>query len=473
MPTYPAYSADFGARTTRLMQAKTHLLMFGDSQCAESRQDGLASQFVLTHMLPNHRPHYMIIGQVGGASHNYMGLSWGYTNATSTSYGTLTTDYTAGVTPKLLRPSRKLVAASNLADNTDMSNVASQGIWLERQNTSAAVTYASRAFPWNNTNGASAPWFHGQHMKSKMIVQQLASGGWLQFDLATCRSGASTTTVGSFVTSTLSAADAIVSSSWTPALADTANFQTSTAGHINDHYVQQRMRSTAGYNENGLSLVLLGAVFARCDGSGVIPWDSDSKGFGYDHFGRSGSGVTDWADNYCTQSQWQEYFTQTVLVPDGHTTIFLQLGHNVNGAGEQSGSPGTVTATWISKYQTIISRLKAAYAAAFPSGTLEIVLVVPWICTAESNFMQNTTSADSVQAAVETLASTNNCAWFSFYNYFNRVPPFPLLHASSPGNGIMLAQALKDCLDHATNFISTPLGTNPDTTIRKIASRLR
>lgn len=471
MPTYPAYSSNFGTATARMMQAKTHLLLLGDSQHYEGRQDGMASQFLLTHVLPNHRPQYLIVGQVGPGTVNFMGYAPGYTTATSTSHGVNTTDYTAGVTPKLLRASRKLVAASDIADNTDLSATAGQGLWVQRQSTLAAVTYASRAFPWNCTNSASGPWFHGQHMKSKLIVQQLATSGWLQFDIATARVGATTSTVSAYVTTTLTAADAIVSSAWTAALADSGGYQTSTAGHINDHYVQQRLRTTAGYNENGLSLVLLCGVFARCDSGGTISWNSDNTGFGYDHIGRSGAGVTDWADNYCTQTQWQQYFTQTVLVPDGHTTIFLMLGHNANGAGEQSG--GVVTATWSSKYQTFISRLKAAYAAAFPSGTLEIVLVVPWICTAESNFMQNTTAANSVQAAVEALAITNGCAWFSFYNYFNRVPPFPLLHASSPGNGIMLAQALKDCLDHANNFATTPLGANPDMTIRKIASRLR
>jgi len=452
------YSNNFGEFVDRLMQKKTHLLMVGDSQTFEGRLNSLASDTLLRIAIPNHRQHYMVIPSANATPVECPGYTPGFvgTNVTVTSYGATSSDTSAGVTPKLLRGSQKLAAAADLVDLADLSNGAGQGIFLQRQQSAADYSNDNRAYPWPCNNGAQAPWFHGQHVKAKLIIQQLATSGWLQIDTACARVGLTTSTVSAYVTSTLSAADAVVSTSWTAALADGGGYQTNTAGLLNDHYVQIRARATTGYNENGLSLVVMAAVVARTDSGGTISWNSDNTGFGYDYIGRPGASVAYWANFYAVQAQWQQYFTQTVLVPDAHTTLCIMLGHNVNGTGEQSG--GNLQTQWSTNYTNFITMLKAAYAAAFPTGTLKIVLIVPWICTAESNYMQSTAAANQVQAAVEALAQVNGCAWCSFYNYFNQVPPFYPLHSSTPANGALLAVAFKDMLERSTQGKYTTLG---------------
>lgn len=461
-----SYSANFGATVDRLMQKKTHLLMLGDSQSFEGRLNSLASDTLLRISLPNHRQHYMVLAAANATPVECPGYTPGFvgTNVTVTSYGASSGDTTAGVTPKLLRGSQKLTATADLVDLADLSNGVFQGIFLQRQQSAADYTNDNRAYPWPCNNGSQQPWYHGQHVKTKLIIQQLAASGWLQIDIACARVGLTTNTVSAFVTSVLSAADAVVSTSWTAALADGGGYQTSTSGLLNDHYVQIRARATTGYNELGLNLVVMGAVVARTDSGGTIQWNADNTGFGYDFIGRSGASVADWANLYAVQAQWQQYFTQTVLVPDAHTTICIMLGHNVNGAGEQSA--GVLQAQWTTNYNTLISMLKAAYAAAFPSGTLKIVLIVPWLCTAESNYMQSTGTANQIQAAVEAIAAANGCAWCSFYNWFNQTPPFYPLHASTPAHGAILAVAFRDMLDRSTNFKYSTLGTMPQPGLR-------
>lgn len=453
------FSDNFGATVDRFMQQKTHLLMLGDSQTFEGRLNSLASDTLLKVAIPTFRQHYMVIPAANASPVECPGYTPSFvgTNVTVTSYGATSSDTTAGVTPKLLRGSQKLAAAANLADLADLSNGAGQGIFLQRQQSAADYSNDNRAYSWPCNNGARAPWFHGQHVKAKLIIQQLATSGWLQVDIACARVGLTTSTVSAYVTSVLSAADAVVSTSWTAALADGGGYQTNTAGLLNDHYVQIRARATTGYNENGLSLVVMGAVVARTDSGGTIQWNADNTGFGYDYIGRPGASVADFANFYAVQAQWQQYFTQTVLVPDAHSTLMIMLGHNVNGAGEQSA--GTLQTQWSTNYTNLITMIKAAYAAAFPSGTLRIVLIVPWICTAESNYMQSTGTSNQLQEAVEAIAASNGCAWCSFYNYFNQTPPFYPLHSSTPANGALLALAFRDMLDRSTNFKYSSRGT--------------
>jgi hypothetical protein len=169
--------------------------------------------------------------------------------------------------------------------------------------------------------------------------------------------------------------------------------------------------------------------------------------------------VGDWADNYATLEQWQQYFTGTVHNPLGITVMFIELGRNVNVSGSAEATGGTVNSGWTTNYQTFITKLKAAYAAAFPTGTLHLVLIMPPICTDADNGVFTTTRCDAMQAAIMALAGANaNVGWCSYYEYFDHADPIEQLHPMDDLDGIKLSTALRDMMDRATNFRYTTLG---------------
>jgi hypothetical protein len=459
MPSY--YSNNFGAIIRPLMQGKTHSLFFGDSQHAESRVNTPTGTDLFMRMIvPNLRPHYLVGPGTSATLSQTAFFTPGFTATGLTftsSYGNTVTDVNYGAgTPTLGRAGASLLATLDFADNTDLGAGNGQALQMMRQASANGPTPSNRSYSWPLNNGSNRPWFHGEHVKSRMIVQGRASGGWNQIDIATRRVGLSANNSSAFVTCTIAATETIQATSWTAALADAGNYQTTASGLLNDHYVQCTARTTAGYNENGLTLLIPAWQVARCDSGGVIPWNADNTGLGMDFFGRSGASCADWASNYWSQAQWQQYFAATVLVPNAHVTVGIMLGHNVNGAGEQSGN--LVTATWSTNYQTIITRIRNAFAAAFPSGTLNLLLIVPWRCTEESNFMNSTASCDSLQAAVEALAAANGAAWFSYYMYYNKAAAIPDLHPDSQFQGETLARAFRDAIDRSTNYAFTTHG---------------
>jgi len=354
------------------------------------------------------------------------------------------------------------------ADTVNSAN----GLILPRQNSPASHTNGSRQAAWPTfTSNSSQPWFHGSHVKAKIVVWKDAAT-LDRFAIYVLRQGTSSNNnnEGTRVQVDVSAAaTGPVASDWTDVLADAGNYDVSVNGINNDHECALRLySSSAVYDETGKTLIPLGAIFARCNASGVIPWNADNSGAGFDAIGRSGAYVSDWL-NYCTQAHWQAYFTATVLVPNQVTKIRIMLGHNCNpgtidvgdGDGAQAEqAAGLTTVYWKKRYKAFIDRLKAAYAAAFPSGKLHLELIVPWVSRQSSATSTPTTAAD-INRVVKEVAAETGASWFSFYDYWNGVAPFYNLHAWTPANGQMLATALRDAMDRATNYKYSDQGPLP------------
>lgn len=452
----------FAAHATRILGGKTHVLTMGDSQHSGRVNTPTGNDGFLRVIVPLVRPHYLV-GPASNASNEQV-MCWtpGFRSAvlsdvTVTSHGSARADFNSGAgTPVLGRETTKLVSTIILDPGDDLGNGNGQAIQWPRQQNSNSTAQSARGYPWPLNNGLNRPWHNGQHIQSRLVIQGMAANGWGSIATATRRIGLTTNTSSAFIQSSLTAADTIQVTNWTAPLADGGGFQTNTSGALNDHIIQCTAQVPEGGIASGLSLIIAAAVVRRCDAAGAIQWNADNTGFGFDSLGRGGASNEDWASNYWSQTQWQAYFTATVLVPDAHATIMIMMGHNVNGTGEQSGS--LVTATWSTNYQTIITRLRAAYAAAFPSGTLNIMLIVPWRCTEESNFMNSVAACDSLQVAVETLAASNGCSWFSYYNAFAKEAVMPKLHAETQAHMLRLANSVRDAMDRATNFQFTAGG---------------
>lgn len=355
------------------------------------------------------------------------------------------------------------------ADLAASTVIAANGMVLTRQLTPATHTNSSRGAPWPTfPANSSQPWFHGTHMKAKMVVWKDAAT-LDKFALYMLRQGtsASNNNAATRVQVDVSAAaTGPIETGWTDVLADAGTYDVSATGIANDHECSIRMySSSATYNETGKALIPLAGIFARCDSGGVIPWNSDNSGCGFDSIGRAGAYVSDWL-NYCTQAHWQAYFTATVLVPDATTKIRIMLGHNCNPSGSDVGdgdgsqveqSSNLTTSYWKKRYKALIARLQAAYAAAFPSGKLCFELIVPW-ASVQTSAMSNATLAADINRVIKEIAAETGASWFSFYDYWNGVAPFYNLHAWQPANGHMLAAALRDGMDRATGFAFSSQG---------------
>lgn len=456
----------FAAHATRILGGKTHVLTLGDSQHSGRLNTPTGTDGFLRVIVPNVRPHYLVGPAANSSSEQVMCWAPGFrsvvlSDVTISSHGGARTDVNSGVgTPVLGRDTTKLVSTVSLTAADDLGNGNGQAIQWSRQQNSNSTAQSARGYAWPQNNGANRTWHNGAHIQSRLLIQGQASGGWGSIATATRRIGLTTNTTsggGTFNQSSLTAANTIQVTNWTTPLADGGGFQTTLPnGAVNDHIVQCTAQVPTGGIASGLALIIAGVVLTRCNAAGAIPWNADNTGFGFDSIGRSGCFASDWANNYWSQAQWQAYFTATVLVPDAHATIMIMLGHFVDVSGEQSGS--LVTATWSTNYQTIITRLRAAYAAAFPSGTLNIMLIVPWRCTEETNFMNTVASCDSLQAAVEALAAANGCSWFSYYNAFAKAAGNPKVIAETQGQMLSLANSVRGAMDRATNFQFTAGG---------------
>lgn len=327
------------------------------------------------------------------------------------------------------------------------------------QRTSAWPTFASNS---------SQPWFHGTYMKGKVVLWK-DSATLDKFAIYLRRDGMTTNNDNNGTKTQVDVSAATtgpIASGWTDVLADLGTYDSSTNGIANDHDVNIKMvSSSAVYDETGKTLIPLAAIFARCNVSGVIPWNSDNSGCGYDAIGRSGCFVSDWL-NYATQAQWQAYFTATVLVPNAVTKVRIMLGHNVNSSTSDVGdgdgaqaeqADGVTTSYWKKRYKAFVARLQAAYLAAFPTGRILFELIVPWR-SGQNSFTQAALGAADLNRVIKEIAEETGSSWFSFYDYWNGVAPFYQLHAWTPANGQMLAAALRDGMDRATNYAFSSQG---------------
>lgn len=365
-----------------------------------------------------------------------------------------------------LGPARVNRFTADLA--VDTINTAN-GMVLTRQLSPASHVNSSRGAPWPTfPANSSQPWFHGTHMKAKMVVWK-DSATLDKFAIYMLRQGTSANNSNAASRTQVDVSAATtgpVASGWTAALTDAGTYDTGASGILNDHECAIRIySSSAVYNETGKALIPLSGIFARCDSGGTIPWNADNSGCGFDSIGRAGAYVSDWL-NFCTQAQWQAYFTATVQVPDACTKIRIMLGHNCNPSGSDVGdgdgsqveqSSNLTTSFWKKRYKALIARLQAAYLAAFPTGKLCFELIVPW-ASVQTSAMSNATLAADINRVIKEIAAETGSSWFSFYDYWGGVAPFWALHAWQPANGHMLAAALRDAMDRATGFAFSSQG---------------
>ena len=376
---------------------------------------------------------------------------------------------TLAVSSYSLGPSRMNRFTADIAANT--INTANGWVLPRQIASTPAHTNGQRTSAWPTLPAnSSQPWFHGTYMKAKVVLWKDATT-LDKFAIYLLRQGTTTSNNNGATRTQVDvsgSATGPAASGWTDVLTDLTTYDSSSNGIVNDHECAVRLySSSAVYDETGKTLIPLCAIFARCNSGGTIPWNSDNSGCGYDAIGRSGCYVSDWL-NYATQAQWQAYFTATVLVPNAAAKVRIMLGHNVNPSGsdvgdgdgsqvEQSGSPGLTTSYWKKRYKALITRLKAAYAAAFPTGTLAVEIIIPWR-SGQNSFMADATSAANLNSVVKEIAAETGASWFSFYEYFNGSAPFYNLHAWTPANGQMIAMALRDAMDRATGFTFSSQG---------------
>ena len=473
------YGGAFKQQAALIARGCCHFLWIGDSQSYQARNFTIAATEI-PKRLPI-RWNYVIGAlatapqtgtycQTGGVGDTLVG--------TSTGYGALVGDVNSGVgTPALGAPTTK-VAFSGNSVSTDWTWTApnASGGWLLQRECAGSTTKANQYMPWPLlASNSFNPWFHGSHHKCAMVIQgQTAGSGVLSLGVGIRRVGASVTGAASW--SDLSVTDLAVIQrvGWTSAVADAGTYQSTISnGLLNDHNIQLGARSASGYDETGKSIIFMRGIWARCSSDGTITWnntDGLNSGAGYDSFGRSGSAITDWESNYWSQTQWSEYFTATVMVPNQVTVMAIMLGHN---CVQVSGS--TMTAAFRTSWQAVVDKLRAAYESAFPlalypTRKLHLMIVMPWYNDSESNFFQGAGVAGgrSMQSVYESLAASNpDTSWFSFFNYFNEAEPFDQLHADNEVSGHMLGEAFMDAIHRATDFKyasqSTHATANPRT----------
>lgn len=465
------YGGAFKQQAALILRGCCHFLWIGDSQSYQARNFTLAATEI-PKRLPV-RWNYVIGAlatapqtgtycQSGGVGDTLVG--------TTTGYGATVTDVNSGAsTPTLGAPTTK-VAFSGNSVSTDWTWTApnNQGGWLLQRECAGSITKANQYMPWpllpaNSYN----PWYHGQHHKCAMVIQgQTPGSGVLSLGIGIRRVGASVTGSASWNDVAINDLAAIVRTDWTAAVADAGTYQATIGnGLLNDHNIQLGARSASGYDETGKSIIFMRGIWARCDSGGTIGWnntDGLNSGAGYDSFGRSGSAITDWESNYWSQTQWQEYFAATVMVPNQVTVMAIMLGHNCI---QTSG--GVVTAAFTASWLAVIAKIRAAYEAAFPKALyptrkLHLMIVTPWYNDSESNFMQanGVAGGRSMQAAYESIcAQTEDCSWFSFFNYFDEAEPFDTLHADNEISGNILGDAFFDALNRSTAFAYSGKGT--------------
>lgn len=472
------YGGDFKNQATLMLRGCAHILCLGDSQSYIGRAHTLFNRYLPASLKV--RWNYVIWGVAGGQSTNYgfsSAPSTPITSCTTTLYGGNATDYTSGAGTAALGAPTWRHAFSG--DSTDTDWDGGGGAWQLMRLASNTTTGKQMPWPLDCGNG-NAPWYHGEYVKSLHVVQGMAAGtGVLSFDMGIARRGVSApSNAETWKTITVADTATIQALAFSDPLADAGNYATGTsAGNVNDHLIYVNQRCTTAYNENGLSLVIMKTMVARCDSGGTITWnntDGLNSGAGFDTIGRSGSAITDWETNYWTQTQWQEYFAATVFVPNLVTVMPIMLGHN---GTQYSGS--AVTAAFTASWLAFISKIRAAYEAAFPiaiypTRKLHIMIVQPWYSTRDNNFFQATGVAGgrSMLAAYQAIAAqTADCSWCSLFNYFGEAAPFDSLHPDDETSGWMLSNAFMDMLHRSTNFRYTTQGAVASTTRRRAGVR--
>jgi hypothetical protein len=445
-----AESIGLAGPAAKILAGKCHLLFIGDSQSIGQ----FPRQWTMWPRYCPVRYHYVVLDPRNTSAQvmsNNLGFGGTNTDAgnlrTDTAYGALTTGPNG-----IMRPAR----CSSLTSNTADGSVLGSGMQLNRKSQSGAdvSVAANLGYPWpdlaeNAVSGVARPWYHNTHIKCKGLFYNCVSP-LTSFDHSFNRAGKSATDVVTANAATPLVGTTIFETTWTNTRADDNDYDTATStGIFNDHDIQYRLYARAGVNETGLNLVPVGCIVARCDSGGTIPWNADGTGASYDHFGISGSRVSDWLNNYATQDHWQEYFTRTVLNPAGVTVMGIMLGHNVESGVDTTGD--VCNDVWREGYEDFVNMLEAAYAAAFPTGSFTPLIIVPWR-SGESSAFQSVALARSIQAQVERMCNENGWPMFSFFEYFNQVAPFHMLHASSIDDSHKLLAGMRDAMDRATGY---------------------
>jgi len=437
-----------------ILGGTAHLLANGDSQSIGSHPR-MWVQWPRT--CPLHY-HYIVLdpaNTTATAMGNNLGFGGTVTDAgntrDNTSYGALTTGPNG-----IFRPARCNTQTGNTTDGSLIGS--GSGFTLNRciQAGGDGATLANMGCQWpslddNLVSGVARPWYHGTYVKCKSMwytcTNQLTT-----FMQSFNRAGKSATDVVSANAATpLTGGTTIKGTPWTLTRADDGDYDVLTGGTgiYNDHDIQYRLYAAAGIDETGKVLIPVGAIVARCDSGGTIPWNEDGSGASFDHFGISGSYVNDWLNNYGTQTHWQEYFTQTVLAPAARTVLAIMLGHNMRSGTDYSGD--TCLDLWRTEYESYINMLIAAHQAAFPSGEVLPLIIVPWR-SGQQSAMQGLALAQSAQAQVERMCTDNGWSMFSFFEYFDQQAPFHMLHPTTIAEAEKLCNALRDTLDRETSF---------------------
>jgi len=386
----------------------------------------------------------------------------------------------ANRTARIMGPVRIAHHTTTTADGTQFGS----GILLPRQITATtAHSNAQRGSPWPCLPANSAaPWYHGRYMKAKLVYWVATTMNMDQFNVVCIRQGnsGSATTSSQVAHTNAASADRISSSAWTPAVADAGTYDVTANGIANDHEINIRAAGATGYDETNRTLIPLGAVFARCSASDgtLAAANADGTYTAYSAIGRGGAYVSDWL-NFCTQQDWQDWFTATMLGSAPTLIDGYMLGHNLSPSGIDVGdgdgsqveqSASLVTSYWKKRYKALCARRKAAFLAAFPSGTyIGPLIVIPWVSAGSSGLdISNTTRIASVNATAKEVAIESGGGWMSFVDYFasssgSYQAPFKSLHPWTPEDGRKVAAAFVECLDRATDFRFTSQGSTRKT----------
>lgn len=467
------YGGTFGEASALALAGDAHIIRMGDSVHADTRNFTPAHTWNLRIVYPHLRWSYMVAagGSTGAVNFSFCGSLAG-ASRTITTYGDAARTVTdiGGAGPKLIRPTRNIAFSGDIASGTLLSAANyTGGITIQRAFSASANSATNQLYSWPKHGANSRPWFHDSaagdaYIKGKLIVGMQSATQCEQFAIHLKRWGV--TLANADVSANLEctiptpADGAYAETEWTAVVADDGDYHATAGDQYNDHALQIGIATAAAaYNETGLSLNLVAGVFARCNSGGTIATNARGAACGYDAFGRSGSYVGDWSDNYATQDQWQQYFTCTVKNPLAITVMDIELGRNVNTTGSAEATGGTVNAGWTTNYQAFITKLQAAYAAAFPTGILYINLKMPPICTDADNGVFTTARCDAMQDRIIALSNSNpRVGWASFYEYFNHADPIEQLHPMDDIDGIKIATADRDMMDRATNFRYSTLG---------------
>lgn len=354
-------------------------------------------------------------------------------SGTNVAYGSYTlgrdqTTYSAYSGVPYITDGSPITFAANIADGTLLGS----GFTMNGQGTIAAAN-----FNWPHTFETGQPWYYGSHTRAALVYWDVATT-LRQFTLQLARVGGSANNASAGVDLALPAATGLLQrSAFTAALADQGNYQTVGGGNYpNNHELRLRLYSAnGGYDETGLSLMPLSAIFARSDSAGNFTTKRDGGRLGFSMTGRAGAYVSDYL-LYANQSQWQNYFSNVMLPTANQRAVLISMfGHNADGATEVVG--GRYTALFRDNWITLIRRQMLAMQAAFP-GVRPIPLVIaPWR-SGESGANNTAALARSLHERAQEVATAVGGDFFSFPALFNFGETAYTLHPQQYGIGAQL-----------------------------------